>query len=59
MFDWSDTVFQRRNVTRRRISNTLLQPTNVASSVQIGRNGRYVFGYEVINRGRLGILKPT
>jgi len=32
---------------------------NVASSVQIGRNGRYVFGYVVINRGRLGILKPT
>ena len=26
MFDWSDTVFLRRNVTRRRISNTVLQP---------------------------------
>jgi hypothetical protein len=26
MFDWSDTVFWRRNVTRRRISNTVLQP---------------------------------
>jgi hypothetical protein len=26
MFDWSDTVFRRRNVTRRRISNTVLQP---------------------------------
>jgi hypothetical protein len=25
MFDWSDTVFWRRNVTRRRISNTVLQ----------------------------------
>jgi hypothetical protein len=25
MFDWSDTVFRRRNVTRRRISNTVLQ----------------------------------
>jgi hypothetical protein len=23
---WSDTVFRRRNVTRRRISNTVLQP---------------------------------
>ena len=26
MFDWSDTVFRRSNVTRRRISNTVLQP---------------------------------
>jgi hypothetical protein len=26
MFDWSDTVVRRRNVTRRRISNTVLQP---------------------------------
>jgi hypothetical protein len=26
MFDWSDTVFRPRNVTRRRISNTVLQP---------------------------------
>ena len=26
MFDWSDTVFRRRNVTHRRISNTILQP---------------------------------
>jgi hypothetical protein len=26
MFDWSDTVFRGRNVTRRRISNTVLQP---------------------------------
>jgi hypothetical protein len=26
MFDWSDTVFQQRNVTHRRISNTVLQP---------------------------------
>jgi hypothetical protein len=26
MFDWSDTVFRRRNVARRRISNTVLQP---------------------------------
>jgi hypothetical protein len=26
MFDWSDTVFRRRIVTRRRISNTVLQP---------------------------------
>jgi hypothetical protein len=26
MFDWSDTVFRRRNVTLRRISNTVLQP---------------------------------
>jgi hypothetical protein len=26
MFDLSDTVFRRRNVTRRRISNTVLQP---------------------------------
>ena len=26
MFDWSDAVFRRRNVTRRRISNTVLQP---------------------------------
>jgi hypothetical protein len=26
MFDWSDTVFRRRNVTRGRISNTVLQP---------------------------------
>jgi hypothetical protein len=26
MFDWSDTVFRRINVTRRRISNTVLQP---------------------------------
>jgi hypothetical protein len=26
MFDWSDTVFRQRNVTRRRISNTVLQP---------------------------------
>jgi hypothetical protein len=26
MFNWSDTVFRRRNVTRRRISNTVLQP---------------------------------
>jgi hypothetical protein len=26
MFDWSDTVFRRKNVTRRRISNTVLQP---------------------------------
>ena len=26
MFDWSDTVFRRRNVTCRRISNTVLQP---------------------------------
>jgi hypothetical protein len=26
MFDCSDTVFRRRNVTRRRISNTVLQP---------------------------------
>ena len=25
MFDWSDTVFRRRNVTRRRISNTVLR----------------------------------
>jgi hypothetical protein len=31
---------------------------NVASSVQIGRNGRYVFGYVVINRGGLGSLNP-
>ena len=26
MFDWSDTVFRRRNMTRSRISNTALQP---------------------------------
>ena len=26
MFGWSDTIFRRRNVTRRRISNTVLQP---------------------------------
>ena len=26
MFDWSDTVFRRINVTRRRTSNTVLQP---------------------------------
>ena len=26
IFDWSDTVFRRRNVTRRRIPNTVLQP---------------------------------
>jgi hypothetical protein len=26
MFDWSDTVFRRRNVKRRRISKTVLQP---------------------------------
>jgi hypothetical protein len=26
MFEWSDTVIRRRNVTRRRISNTVLQP---------------------------------
>jgi hypothetical protein len=26
MFDWSDTVFRRRNVTLRCISNTVLQP---------------------------------
>ena len=26
LFDWNDTVFRRRNVTRRRISNTVLQP---------------------------------
>ena len=26
MFDWIDSVFRRRNVTRRRISNTILQP---------------------------------
>ena len=26
MFDWSDTVFRRRIVMRRRISNTVLQP---------------------------------
>jgi hypothetical protein len=26
MFDWSDTVFRRKTVTRRRISNTVLQP---------------------------------
>jgi hypothetical protein len=26
MFDWSDTVFRRWNVTRRRISNTVLEP---------------------------------
>jgi hypothetical protein len=26
MFDWSDTVFRRRSVTRWRISNTVLQP---------------------------------
>jgi hypothetical protein len=25
MFDWSDTVFRRKNLTRRRISNTVLQ----------------------------------
>jgi hypothetical protein len=28
MFDWSDTVFRRRNVTRRRISNTVLKVRN-------------------------------
>ena len=26
MFDWSDTVFRQRNVMRRRISNTVIQP---------------------------------
>jgi len=26
MFDGSDMVFRRRNVTRRRISNTVLKP---------------------------------
>jgi hypothetical protein len=31
MLDWSDTVFRRRNVTRRRISNTVLQPRYIHS----------------------------
>jgi hypothetical protein len=31
MFDWNDTVFRRRNVTRRRISNTVLQPRDWGS----------------------------
>jgi hypothetical protein len=31
MFDWSDTVFRRRNVTCRRISNTVLQPRDWGS----------------------------
>jgi hypothetical protein len=41
MFDWSDTVFRRRNVTRRRISNTVLQPRDwgsEADSSEVCRN---------------------
>ena len=40
MFDWSDTVFRRRNVTRRRISTTVLQPRywgSEADSPEVGR----------------------
>ena len=43
MFDWSDTVFRRRNVTRRRISNSVLQPRywgSEADSPEICRLGR-------------------
>jgi hypothetical protein len=40
MFNWSVTVFRRRNVTRRRISNTVLQPRywgNEADSPEVCR----------------------
>jgi hypothetical protein len=40
LFDWSDTVFLRRNVTRRRISNTVLQPRywgSEADSIEVCR----------------------
>ena len=40
ILDWSDTVFRRRNVTRRRISNTVLQPRywgRVADSPEVCR----------------------
>jgi hypothetical protein len=36
MFDWSDTVFRRKNVTRRRISNTVLQPRYWGKIVPMG-----------------------
>jgi hypothetical protein len=42
MFDWSDTVFRRRNVTHRRISNTILQPRywrREADSLEVCRLG--------------------
>ena len=44
MFNWSDTVFRRRNVTRRRISNTVLQPRywgSEADSPEVCRLGSY------------------
>jgi hypothetical protein len=45
MFDWSDTVFRRRNVTRRRISNTVLQPRytrrNYLKISESSSNGSY------------------
>ena len=34
MFDWSDTVFRQRNVTRRHISNTVLQPKDWGSEAE-------------------------
>jgi hypothetical protein len=45
MFDWSDTVFRRRNVTRRCISNTVLQPRywgSEADSPEVCRLTSYV-----------------
>jgi hypothetical protein len=40
MIDWSDTVFRRRNVTRRRISNTVLIPPSLKIS-ESSSNGSY------------------
>ena len=44
MFDWSDTVFWRRNVTRRRISNTVLQPRDWGSEADSPEVCRLVVG---------------
>jgi hypothetical protein len=49
MFDWSDTVFRRRNVTRRRISNTVLQPRYW---------GRETDSPEVCRLGKMGEWSP-
>jgi hypothetical protein len=56
MFDWSDTVFRRRNVTRRRISNTVLQPRR-KTTVCAWRHGIFsvhspMSGYCIVSIGK-------
>jgi hypothetical protein len=51
MFDWSDTVFRRRNVTRRRISNTVLQPMYWGREADSPEVCRLAFLCQVLHNG--------